>query len=103
MGEPVYEVVWPLGKSMYEAVPLASPLSDLRGRTVCELWDWRFRGDEMFPILRESLSKRYPGIKFVEYDVFGDTHGPRERQIIANLPRLLKERGCDAVISSVGA
>ena len=103
MAEPVYEVVWPLGKSVYETVPLASRLPDLKGKTVCELWDWRFRGEEMFPVLRAALGERYPGVKIVEYDVFGDTHGSKEREIIASLPRRLRENGCQAVISSVGA
>lgn len=55
MSEPVYEVVWPLGKSVYEALPLASRDADLNGKTVCELWEWLFRGEEIFPILRELL------------------------------------------------
>lgn len=103
MGEPVYEVVWPLGKSVYEPMHLARRAPDLEGKTVCELWDWAFRGDEIFPIVRELLSKRYPSIKFVDYNVFGDTHGPKERGVIASLPELLRKHRCDAVISSVGA
>lgn len=103
MAEPVYEVVWPLGKSMYETAPLAPEIPDLGGKTVCELWDWRFRGEDISPALREELSKRYPGIKFVDYNTFGDTHGPKEREVVANLPKMLKEHRCDAVISSVGA
>lgn len=51
MTEPTYEVVWPLGKSVYDRVRLASRAPDLRGKTICELWDWRFRGEEVFPIL----------------------------------------------------
>lgn len=103
MAEPVYEVVWPLGKSVYETVPLAKRSADLSGKTVCELWEWLFRGDEMFLVLRESLAKRYAGVKFVGYDVFGNTHGAKEREVIARLPQLLKEQGCDAVVSAVGA
>ncbi len=103
MPEPVYEVVWPLGRSAYETLPLASRSEDLSGKTVCELWEWLFRGDEIFPIVRESLSSRYPGIKFVDYTVFGDTHGSKEKAVIASLPELLRRHGCDAVISGVGA
>lgn len=103
MGEPAYEVVWPLGRSVYETIPLARPTSDLRGKTICELWDWRFRGDEIFPTLRESLSKQYPGIKFVDYHVFGNTHDTNEKEVIRVLPNLLREHGCNAVVSAVGA
>ncbi|MFH1486726.1 MAG: hypothetical protein ABIH46_11705 [Chloroflexota bacterium] len=103
MTEPAYEVVWPLGRSSYETIHMASRPPDLSGKTVCELWEWLFRGDEMFTILRDVLSKRYPGIKFVDYNTFGSTHGSKEREVIAALPELLRKHGCDAVISAVGA
>lgn len=103
MTDAPYEVVWPLGKSVYETLPLASRPADLSGKTICELWDWLFRADEIYPILREKLSKRYPGIKFVDYNVFGNTHGPKEAEVISNLPALLRQHGCDAVISGMGA
>lgn len=50
MSLPQFEVVWPLGQSACESVPAAEPAKDLRGKTVCELWEWLFRGDELFPI-----------------------------------------------------
>ncbi|MBI2909562.1 MAG: hypothetical protein HYX92_18120 [Chloroflexi bacterium] len=103
MAEPTYEVVWPLGRSVYETVPVTPAAADLSGKTVCEIWDWLFKGNEMFPVIREELSKRYPGVKFVDYSVFGDTHGPREPEVIAAMPDLLRKHGCDVVISGVGA
>jgi hypothetical protein len=104
MSEYAYEVVWPLGKSAYrEALPTRGQISDLSGKTICELWDGLFRGEELFPILREALPKRYPGIKFVDYTAFGNTHGPNEAEVIANLPDLLHKHRCDVVISAMGA
>lgn len=101
--EPVYEVVWPLGKSVHDSLSLPPPPDNLKGKTVCELWDWLFRGDDVFRIIRELLAKRYPGIKFVDYSIFGSTGGARQREIIARLPELLRQHGCDVVISGVGA
>ena len=103
MQEPEYEVVWPLGKSAYQILPAKPGLTDLKGKTICELSDWAFRAEEVFPILRESLQKRYPGIKFAEYHLFGNTHSPKEAEVITALPDLLHKHGCDAVISAVGA
>ncbi|MBI2906326.1 MAG: hypothetical protein HYX92_01580 [Chloroflexi bacterium] len=103
MQEPTYEVVWPLGKSVSERVPLANRASDLSGKTVCEVWDWLFRGGEIYPIIRESLAARYPGIKFVDYTAFGDTHGAKEKEVMAALPGRLIDYKCDAVISGIGA
>jgi len=102
MEEIGYKAVWPLGKRVSEKVPLAPRIGDLRGKTVCELSDYGFRAEEMFPLIRASLSQRYPGIKFIEYNTFGNTHGPQENEIIAGLAEKLYQYGCDAVISGVG-
>jgi len=101
--EPVYETVWPLGKSVSEQVSLAPPVSDLSGKTVGEVWDWLFKGDAMFSVIRERLRQRYPGINFVDYTVFGNIHGRRERDVVAKLPERLRAQGCEVVISGVGA
>jgi hypothetical protein len=101
--EPVYEVVWPLGRAVSQPVNLAPPVTDLNGKTVGELWDWVFKGDKMFPIIREELRNKYPDIKFVEFSSLGNTHGSNERDYVAALPDLLRQHGCDAVISAVGA
>jgi hypothetical protein len=66
------------------------------------LSDYGFRAEEIFPIVRERLAKRYPGIKFIDFTRFGNTHGPQETEIIAGLAAKLREFGCDAVISGVG-
>ena len=100
--KPLYEVVWPLGQLAYDEVATPDRFSDLNNKTVCELWDWLFKGEEIFPMLRDLLSKRYPGIKFVEYNAFGNTHGGKQTEVFANLPRLLREHGCEIVISGIG-
>lgn len=97
-----YSVVWPRSEKTVEISPLAKRLDTLEGKTVCQLWDYLFRGDEIFPLLEEELASRYPGIKFVKFDEFGSTHGEDEAEIIANLPNRLKELGADAVISGMG-
>ena len=58
--------------------------------------------DEMFLIIEKELGKRYPGVKFVNYDVFGDIHGVEEVRVIPALPSALKQNKCDAVISGNG-
>ena len=102
MREPRHEVVWPLGKLAYQTLSLAPRVSDLRGKTICELSDWLFKVEEVFPIIRESLQKQYPSIKFVDYTMFGNTHGPKESEVITALPKLLRKHRCDVVISGVG-
>jgi len=95
-------VVWPLGKLTYQPVTLKPRPADLNGITVCELSDYGFKAEEVFPLVRKLLKKRYPDIKFVEYSVFGNTHGSQEDEVIGSLPEKLAQYGCGAVISGVG-
>lgn len=102
-GVPAYDVVWPLGRSAVLHSTPNLPLQDLTGKTIAELWDYVFHGDRILAILREKLAARYPGIRFIPYEVFGNLHGAQQRQLLAKMPELLKEHGADAVISLVGA
>ncbi|OGA38391.1 MAG: hypothetical protein A3G24_12080 [Betaproteobacteria bacterium RIFCSPLOWO2_12_FULL_62_13] len=43
---------------------LAPRLSSLEGKTVAQLWDYPFRGDEVFDLLEEGLKAPFPGIRF---------------------------------------
>ena len=66
------------------------------------MWDYLFRGDDVFDLLEEGLKERYPGVKFVSWREFGSTHGDDEREILDALPERLRELGADAVISGMG-
>lgn len=98
----IYDVVWPRGKRVVEGIPYAQRLDTLQGKTVCELWDWLFRGDEIFPVIEKELANRYPDIKFVDYRVFGNIHGFNEVETITGLRNTLKQNRCDAVICGIG-
>ena len=80
-----------------------APINDLSGKLVAEIWDNMFRGAEIYPMIRDHLRARFPGIRFVEYGEFGDIHGPNERNVVAALAEKLKAFGCDAAIVGIGA
>jgi hypothetical protein len=80
---------------------LADRLETLQGKRIGFLSDYLFRADELFPVLARELTDRY-GAEVVGYDVFGNTHGPIEAQVIGEIPSLLASRGVDAVVSGVG-
>lgn len=101
--EPVYEVVWPLAPRAVAPGTLAPRLPSLAGRTIGELWDYLFRGEELFPLLRQALAARHPGVRFVPYDTFGSIHGRDDAELAATLPAILRAHGCDAVVVAVGA
>ncbi|MBI2910330.1 MAG: hypothetical protein HYX92_22020 [Chloroflexi bacterium] len=102
----MYEVLSPLGESTAEALAAAPRVSDLKGKTVCEVWNGGFRGQVAFPIIRELLQKRYPGVRIVPYTEFpteyiiGDSGQLKERvdQVVAHATQL----GCDAMITGMG-
>jgi hypothetical protein len=97
----VYRAVWPRGRKLGEVTDLAPRLAGLEGKTIGELWDDLFRGDEIFPILEEELRRRFPGVRFVRYDAFGSTHGADEQRVLSELPDKLKRYGVDAIISGM--
>ena len=101
--EARYDVVWPLGKSHWDTRAITDRIGDLNGKTIGEVWDRVFRGEEIFPAIRAAMQKRFPGIRFVDYDQFGDTHGTSQNKVLADLPALFAKHKVDAVISGVGA
>ena len=100
-GREIYRVVWPRGAKTVQATDVAPRLDTLEGKTIAQLWDYLFRGDEVFAMLEEELARRFPGVRFVRYDDFGTTHGSDEQRVLAELPAKLKELGVDAVISGM--
>ncbi len=98
-----YEVVWPLGKSHWDTRAITDRIGDLNGKTIAEIWDRVFRGEEIFPAIRAELKRRFPGVRFVDYAQFGDTHGTSQKQVLADLPAYFARHKIDAVISGVGA
>ena len=95
-----YAVVWPCGERRLKVRPLAKRLDTLNGKTVAQLWDFLFAGDEIYDALESKLRETYPQVNFVSWREFGSTHGISEKEILASLPQRFKELGVDAAISS---
>ena len=72
-GDGLYEVVWPSGERKQKMRPLAKRLDTLNGKTVAQLWDYLFAGDEVFAALEEKLAEQYPDVKWVSWREFGTT------------------------------
>lgn len=97
-----YAVVWPRSERSVEVKSLAPRLTSLDGKTVAFLWDYLFRGDEIWPTLSEELSARFPNMRFIGWEEFGSTHGDEEHKVLADLPGKLKALKVDAVVSGMG-
>ncbi len=100
--EGYFEALWPRSSRQARLKPLAARLSTLEGKTVAQVWDFLYRGDEVFEWLEQGLKARFPGVRFVSWREFGNTHGSSERAVVAALPKRVKELGVDAVISAMG-
>jgi len=97
-----YEALWPRSPRQTRVKPLAKRLDTLAGKTIAQVWDYVFRGNEIFEFLEAGLKARFPGVRFVSWREFGSTHGGDEREVVASLPKKFKEMGVDAVISGMG-
>jgi hypothetical protein len=100
--EPRIDVVSPLGTQVSDDGVLPERLGSIDGKVIAELWNWVYDGDRAYPIIRAELQRRYPGIRFVQYEEFGNIFGAAEHEVINRLPELLRERGCDAVVTAIG-
>lgn len=101
-----FEVVNPTGSESITDSPVSPRLDTLDGKTIGETWNHDFKGDTMFPIYRELLKQRYPGIKIIPYTEFPSSTlagtPSYQREISGRIADLAKERGCDAMISGNG-
>lgn len=100
------KIVSPLGEPTVEVGAASPRLPDLAGKTICEVWNGAYKGEIMFPILRELLQKRFPGIKIVPYTEFPRqyTHlSTRElHERVDATVSAAREKGCDAMIIGNG-
>lgn len=103
MGEAVYEVIEPRPVAAKRVVGAEVVATDLNYAVVGQIWDYVFRGDEMFAVIEEKLTERFPGIRFVHFAEFGDIHGPDEVAVLADLPQRLRDHRVTAVVAGVGA
>jgi len=106
--EGVYAVMSPLGEPAVETIKMAPRLDTLEGKTIGEIWNGGFRGDESFPIIEKMLRKRYPSVKIIPYSEFplitiASLHPQDKEKTLESLRAALKEKGCDAVITGNGA
>jgi hypothetical protein len=100
--EPTFDVVWPRSPRGVQARRAAPRLDALDAKRVAFLWDYLFRGDELFPVLEAQLRERFPNIDIVGYAEFGNLHGADEKERVGRLPDELRRRSVDAVVSGMG-
>lgn len=101
-GTTQFETVWPGGQPAIEVFSPARRPKALDGLRIAFVWDYLFRGDEIFAVLEKSLGAAYPNATFLNYDLFGNTLGADDHRVLSELPARLAEHKVDVVISGVG-
>lgn len=102
-----FEVTSPIGGPVVRQQHITRRLDDLSGKTVGEVWNGVFKGDQTFPLIRELLKEKFPGIKIIPYTEFPFRHGgdnpTQQKALAAQIAALAREKGCNALISGNGA
>ena len=73
----------------------APRLSDLHGKTICELSNASWEAQRTFPAIRDLLRRQYPTAKVIPYTEFPEGTAKIDSPGIG---KIVKDKGCDAVI-----
>ena len=99
-------VISPQGLQTGKKNNVTQHIGDLKGKTICEVYNNHFKGEQMFHAYRRLFTEKFPGIKIIPYDefpiVYVGADPELQRKTAKEIAALAKERGCDAVISGNG-
>lgn len=96
-----YQALSPVNQSVTGTAKLAEPIADLRGKTIAAMRH-TFRADEVFPMLEKLFREKFGDIHFISNFDMPDSKAatPKEQ---AELTRVLKDKGCDVLLTGMGA
>ena len=106
MSQNEIDVISPVGLPGTQNQAIAPRLDSLAGKTVGEVYNHHFKGDQMFALYRQLLKQRYPDVRIVPYTelpasfVGGDT--AYHRRVAQEVAAQAKAKGCDALITGNG-
>lgn len=99
-------VLSPEGLQRSGMINASGHLDTLAGKTIGEVYNNHFKGEQMFRAYRRLLKERFPGVKIIPYDQFptvyvgGDPNS--QKQTAKDIARLAKEWEVDAIITGNG-
>lgn len=97
-----FEVLSPGGPLGVDISPAAPRLDTLDGKKIAFVWDYVFRGDDMFPVIEQALQQKFDGMTFVAHDAIGSIFGGDEEAVLDELPAKLRALGVDGAVCGVG-
>ena len=99
-------VISPEGLQLRVTNSVSRHLDTLEGKTIGEVYNNHFKGEQMFRAYRRLFKEKFPGVKIIPYDEFpivyvgGDPVS--QKKTARDIAALAKERGCDALITGNG-
>ena len=105
MAKEQHEILWPLGRRVVADIAANDGIGSLDGRTIAFVWDYLFRGREMFEVIKSVIATRFPQTTFVDYEEFGNIHGgdAEEKANLELLPARMSAQGAVGAVVAVGA
>lgn len=105
MTDHAHDIVWPLGRRVAPEIAMNASIETLDGKTIAFVWDYLFRGREMFEVIKRVIAGRAPAAQFVDYETFGNIHGGdiEEKAALAALAGRMREHGAVGAVVAVGA
>ena len=76
VNEPAFDVVHPVSRRPVVPRTSNADLPGLAGKKIALVWDYLFRCDDVFRLVKERFPTERSGVEFVDHEVFGDIHGP---------------------------
>ena len=99
-------VVSPEGLQLQQMTGVSRPLDTLAGKTIGEVYNNHFKGEQMFQIYRRLLTERFPGVRIIPFDKFPTVYvggdPASQKKTAREIAALAKEWEVDAIITGNG-
>ena len=99
-------VISPEGLQLRSATGVSRHLDTLEGKTIGEVYNNHFKGEQMFGIYRRLLKEKFPGVKIIPFDRFPTVYvggdPASQKKTAREIAALAKEWEVDAIITGNG-
>ena len=100
------KVLSPEGLQLSQMTGVTRHLDTLAGKTIGEVYNNHFKGEQMFGIYRRLLKERFPGVRIIPFDQFPTVYvggdPASQKKTAREIARLAKEWEVDAIITGNG-
>jgi hypothetical protein len=103
IAEPEFEVVAAAQHGRNESCSANPRPNDLANMTIGFVWDYLFEGPVFFDAIRNLVDSRFPGVRYVGHESFGNISWAQPTEMAEDLPARLRAAGVDLAVVAVGA